>query len=223
MALYLSAKAPGALYRYSWVVPVAAGDSVSAASATVSTGTVTITDSEVIDNSLALALSGGAAGEVAKIAASATTADGETIVETIYLPIRSADNLLGNTVYDVCAFALRKIAGIGETADADELSVAVEYLNDMLAEWRIDGLDVGVAKLLASTDDFTVRDEFIAPIKNNLTVRLAEEFDRPLTPVLVANAERGRRLIENALISFAAQSFEGPCLPSRPLTGIDAL
>lgn len=201
MALYLSAKAPGALYRYGWAVPVAAGDSVSAASATVSTGTVAITDSEVIDNSLALALSGGAAGEVAKIAASATTADGETIVETIYLPVRSADNLLANTVYDVCAFALRKIAGIGETADADELSVAVEIFNDMVAEWRGAGADIGAPKKLASTDDLTVADEFIAPIKYNLTVRLAEEFDRPLTPVVVENARRGMQLIKNALLS----------------------
>lgn len=223
MAIYLSAKAPGAIYRYTWAVPVADGDSVSTATVTVSTGTASLDTYEVDGNGVVLVLSGGAAGEVAKIAASATTADGETIVDTIYLPVRSADNLLANTVYDVCAFALRKITGIGETADADELDLAVELLNDMLAEWRIDGLDVGIAKLLASTDDFTVRDEFIAPIKNNLTVRLAEEFDRPLTPVLVANAERGRRLIENALISFAAQSFEGPCLPSRPMTGINDL
>lgn len=223
MATYLTAKAPASEYHYTWIVPVASGDSLSRAVASVASGTVSLVAHDIDGNGVVLEISGGAAGEVATLSVSASTAGGETISDTIYLPVRSPRNLLANTVYDVCAFALRKIAGIGATADADELSVAVEYLNDMLAEWRIDGLDVGIAKLLASTDDFTVRDEFIAPIKNNLTVRLAEEFDRPLTPVLVANAERGRRLIENALISFAAQSFEGPCLPSRPLTGIDAL
>ena len=217
MAVFWQAKAPASVEERVWKIA-----DVSSASFTVSTGTATLSH-EIEGDGVTVTVTGGAAGVVQVIAASAVLGSGETISETIYIPIRDAAILLGNTVYDVCAFALRKIAGIGETADADELSVAVEYLNDMLAEWRIDGLDVGIAKLLASTDDFTVRDEFIAPIKNNLTVRLAEEFDRPLTPVLVANAERGRRLIENALISFAAQSFEGPCLPSRPLTGIDAL
>lgn len=201
MAVYFAAKAPGAIYGYTWGVPVADGDSVTGYSATVTSGTVSVDTSASDGGSVLLVISGGAAGEVAVIAAEATTANGETLVETVYLPIRDAANLLGNTVYDVCAFALRKISGIGEQADADELTLAVEYLNDMLAEWRGCGADIGIAKLLASADALIVRDEFIAPIKNNLTVRLAEEFDRPLTPALVENARRGMQLIKNALLS----------------------
>lgn len=195
MALFWQAKAPASVEERVWKL-----DGITSTSFTVSTGTATL--AHVIEGEgVAVTVTGGAAGVVQVITASAVLSTGETISETIYIPIRDAVNLLGNTVYDVCAFALRKISGIGEQADADELTLAVEYLNDMLAEWRGSGADVGIAKLLVSADDLIVRDEFIAPIKNNLTVRLAEEFDRPLTPALVENARRGMQLIKNALLA----------------------
>lgn len=195
MALFWQAKAPASVEERVWKIA-----DVSSASFTVSPGTATLSH-EIEGDGVTVTVTGGAAGVVQVITASAVLGSGETISETIYIPIRDAATLLGNTVYDVCAFALRKIAGIGETADADELSVAVEIFNDMVAEWRGAGADVGIAKELASTDDLIVRDEFIAPIKYNLTVRLAEEFDRPLTPVLVENARRGMQLIKNSLLS----------------------
>lgn len=195
MAVFWQAKAPASVEERVWKL-----DGITSASFTVSTGTATL--AHVIEgDGVTVTVTGGAAGVVQVITASAVLSTGETISETIYIPIRDAVNLLGNTVYDVCAFALRKIAGIGETADADELDVAVEILNDMVAEWRATGADIGAAKKLVSADDLLVADEFIAPIKYNLTVRLAEEFDRPLTPLIVENARRGMGIIRNALLS----------------------
>lgn len=217
MAVFWQAKAPASVEERVWKI-----EDVTSASFTVSTGTATLSY-EITGDGVTVTVTGGAAGVVQVIAATAILSTGETISETIYLPVRSAENLLGNSVYDVCAFALRKITGVGETADADELDLAVEVLNDMLAEWRIDGLDIGIAAKLTSADDFEVRDEFVSGVKYNLAVRLAEEFDRPLTQTLALSAERGRRLIENALLSFSALSFEGPCLPHRAITGINNL
>ncbi len=195
MAVFWQAKAPASVEERVWKL-----DGITSASFTVSTGTATL--AHVIEgDGVTVTVTGGAAGVVQVITASAVLSTSETISETIYIPIRDAVNLLGNTVYDVCAFALRKISGIGETADADELALAVEVLNDMLAEWRGAGADVGAAKELVSADSLLVADEFIAPIKYNLTVRLAEEFDRPLTPLLVESAGRGMQLIKNSLLS----------------------
>lgn len=195
MAVFWQAKAPASVEERVWKL----GD-VTSASFTVSIGTATL--AYVIEgDGVTVTVTGGAAGVVQVITASAVLSTGETISETIYIPIRGAANLLGNTVYDVCSFALRKITGVGETADADELDLAVEVLNDMLAEWRGTGADVGAPAKLVSADDLTVADEYISAIKYNLAVRLAEEFDRPLTPLLIENAKRGLQLIKNSLLS----------------------
>lgn len=222
MAITLAAKPAGATYRYTWDAPVSAGDSVTAVTVVVTSGTVTI--AYVMDgDAVIITASGGAAGETALLAASATTANGEALAEAFYLPIRSGENDAGNTAHDICAFALRKISGLGEDPEAEQLTDALEVLNDMLAEWRMDGMDVGVPGVLISGDVLTVADEFLAPIKYNLLVRVAENYDRPITPIVMAAAERGKQLVANRLLALSSLSFEGPNLPIRTMRGLDDL
>lgn len=202
MALYLSAKAPDAIYRYTWEVPVADGDSVSSASATVDSGTATVNDYEVVGNGVVLVLGGGAAGEVTVILAEAVTSDGETITETIYLPIRSSEQAFSTTAADVVAFALRKVAGIGENADADEASDALERLNDMIAMWRIDGIDLGLPLPLLSATVLYLDDAYVLGLKYNLIIALADLYDFQPSPFVVRMADESKDRIRTALFSI---------------------
>lgn len=201
MALTLPAKPSTATIGFTWVIPLADGDSTLSAAVSVVSGTVTIPSQELAEDGLEFQISGGAAGETAVLSATATTSDGETLTETIYLPVRAGGNIAGDTARDVCAFALRKITGIGEEADAAELVMALEILNDMVAEWRLDGMDIGVPGRLSDTDTLLIDDGFLSAVKYCLTIRVAEEFDRPLTPTVVEAARAGLRRIKAALVS----------------------
>ncbi len=217
MALHWTPKAAGDVREYRWTLP----DSITSLVATVSSGTATIV-AEIDGTDAVYTVTGGAAGVVQQFALSAVLAD-ETITETAYLPIRATTDALGNTAHDVCAFALSKIFGIGEEPDADSAVKALEILNDMLAEWRMDGMDIGAPAVLALTDTLAIRDEFLAPLKYNLTVRVAEDYGREISAIVASNAERGKMLIANRLLAFSPLSFEGPNLPHQPMAGINDL
>lgn len=208
-------KGPSETVERRWLAPVEWSDAISSVSA-VGTG-VTVVGAEFEDRIAVITISGGTGGNIASVVVTVVTTDGETFVETFLLGIRADVPALGNTARDICAFALRKITGTGEDPDADQLTQSLEVLNDMLAEWRIDGLDVGIPAPLLASDTVAVRDEFVSAIKFNLRVRVSEHYNAELTQVEVNAADRGRQLVANALLSFRPLSFEGPCIPNSPL------
>ena len=222
MALTWTAKPSGAVYRLTWTVPVVDGDSVATATLTVSDGDAVIDSYEIVDNGVVAAVSGGTDGTVTTITASAVTSDGETIAETIYLPIRASSIALANTVQDICAFALRKITGLGADADDAALEDMRERLDDMLAMWRMDGMDVGAVSPLALSDTLKVPDEFIAAIKHNLILSgldLYPGYDP--SPVTVELAAMGKILVRNRL--FANSTLKIPPTLTRPVGTIGEL
>lgn len=201
MALYLAAKAPEAIYRYTWAVPIAEGDSVSATTASVTDGTAVLDSYEVIDNSVVLVISGGAAGEVTTIEAEATSADGETLFETIYLPVISSANALANTGQGIAAYILRKVSGIGESADADEVDDVLERVSDMLAAWKLAGADIGIPLPVTTATEFVCEDAYIQAIKTNGILAAADLYEYQVSPVVAEQARRGLALVKNSLLS----------------------
>lgn len=200
MALTLAAKAPTAVYRFSWVVPVVEGDSVASATLTVSSGAATIPSYEVEGNSVSFILTGGTAGETTVIAASAVTADGETIIETIYVPI-VATTAKGETVADLCSFALRKVMGAGVTPTATMQADAIERLTDMLQHWRVSGADVGATFPLTSATVLYCTDAHLSAIKNNLIMQVADLYNLEISRMVAANALRGLQLVKQGNLS----------------------
>ena len=196
MAQVWEAKSPDEIVERRWSVPLDRYDAISTVAATGSG--VTVDDASFDLGDALITLSGGSVGD-ASVAVTVTSVAGLTLKETFLIAIRDSGVRYTNTVNDVCAFALRKVVGIGETASPDEQAMAVEMLNDMLAQWRIEGLDVGVTSALESGDTVPCPEEYLSAIKYNLTVLLAEEFDRPLTPTLATMASEGKRLIANRL------------------------
>ena len=196
MALTLSAKPVGADQRYSWPVPVVTGDSLASAVPTVTDGSAVIEAYDTVDNSLVMFISGGAAGETTIISVVATTNDGETLSETLYLPVVSP-NSSAATVEDIVSFALRKIYGIGETPPADAAEHAVECLSDMLEMWRVTGADIGAPRPLETSTILYAPESYLSAIKNNLIVQASEVFDREVTPTVAMNAARGLQHIKS--------------------------
>ncbi len=197
MAQIWAAKAPADVVERRWSPPLAADDSISSVSAT-GTG-VTVDSDDFEGNEAVVILSAGSADTEASVTVTVNTSAGNTHVETFLIAIRATTEGFGNTVRDIANFALRKIAGMGDTADSIELDDAVELFNGMIATWRIDGMDVGIAGELTASDTVDVPDEFILPIKFCLRKLCHSTYEAQLTATDELMAAQGERLIANTL------------------------
>lgn len=103
------------------------------------------------------------------------------------------------TALDVIKWALRKtkVLASGEAPSAQETADALEALNDMLAGWRINGIDIAHVAL-ASGDAIDVPNDHLEAIKSNLAVRIGEEFGGEVTPMLQVLSTVGY----NALVAY---------------------
>lgn len=202
MAIYLKAKAPTAVVRYEWPVPVRDGDSLATFVPTVSSGTAVIDSYETEGDTGVLIVSGGTAGAVTVIALLATTDQGETIPDTAYLPVIASTNALGNTGTDIASYILRKVTGNGEAPSADELNDCLERLSDMLATWRRQGADLGIPLPVTTATEFVCEDAFIQAVKANGILAVMDLYDNyNPSPIVVEQAKRGLQLIKSTLLS----------------------
>lgn len=179
-------------------VPVA--DGVSSVT-TIATG-VTVNSAALEDDELVLTISGGAVGVTGSIVATFTTAEGETLEQTYYIPI-VATAATGMTVRNACEYALRKIYGKDETPDATAMADAVERLSDMLHQWAATGADVGATFPLTEATVIYCPPQFQSAIKYNLMVQVGELYDLPITPAIAVNAVRGLQLVKTANLTNA--------------------
>lgn len=194
MAETLAAKGPSETVERRWAVPVEDGDGV--ASVSISASGVTAT-AELDGNDVVLTISDGTAGSTASIVVTATTDQEFILADTLYIPIVAGDGA-AITVQDVLSYALRKVTGLGETPDADQAADALEKLSDMLEEWRVTGADVGAPRPLALSTVLYSPHSHISAIKNNLIVRLSDQYNREVTPSVAVAAVRGLQLIKTA-------------------------
>lgn len=219
MAQTWAAKAPTSVVERRWAVPLADDHNISTVTASASGVTVNSTDDE--HGEAIVVLSGGTVETTGTVTLTVVTDDGHTHVATFYIPIRATAAVYTNTARDVCEFAMRKIAGVGVDMDSAELDVALECLNDMLALWRIDGPDIGIAKELVSTDVLTISESYLTAVKYNLAVLLAEEFDRPLTATLDRVARESKQSVATTLLGMADLKFERTLTRPKPMTSIN--
>jgi hypothetical protein len=214
MAQTWPAKAPTEIVERRWTVPLAEGDSISGVT-TSATGVTVTSDDHQLDEAIVI-LSAGTAGTEASVTVTVTTSDGNTHVDTFFIAIRATTAAFGTTVRDAVTFALRKIAGNGNAPTADELADGVELFNGMIATWRINGMDIGVAGTLAASDTIDVPDEFLLPIKFSLRKLCHSTYEAPLTAVDAMMADQGERLIANRL--FEVTDLAMPATLTRRTT-----
>ncbi len=203
MAYTWPPKAPGAIRAYDWTpkadTPL---DSVSIA---VTSGTVTAT-SDVYGDTATITVTGGADGVEQTLTLTATAGD-ETFVEAVYISIEASTNRLANTVRDICLFALRKVSGIAEEPEADELADAIERLNDIVAVYRVTGADMGLSLPLVEADVLKVPDHAYRALKLNLRNELHEFYGEPLTQTMVMDARNALAVVKNANLTHRAPEY----------------
>jgi hypothetical protein len=188
MAIHWGAKPPTAVYTYTWEPDLAHGDAI--ATATVSASGAVIDSYSIDGDVVSFVISGGTAGQTGIITASVTTSFGETLPETIYVPIIGTGSTTA-TVRDIVAFALRKVTGIAEEPDAEQAADALERLSDMLARWRTIGADVGAPSPLTLNTVVYCPDQYIGAINSNLIIELADLYPFEPTAYVVRNAAKG--------------------------------
>lgn len=199
MPIQWKAKAAAEVVKRDWVIPVAKYD--NATSFTASASGATITESEINGEIVTLTLSAGTNEATAVITLTATTARGETLNETAYLPIRAKPNAFTTSVGEVISFALRPIVGLGNAATADEQEDARECLDDILAGWAEAGADLQVKLPTAPDDTLYVPDYAIGAMKAALRVRIANLYGKPVDMEDYRASMRGMQQIKQALVS----------------------
>ena len=104
-----------------------------------------------------------------------------------------------------------KIFAIGESASgtADE-TYALRILNDMLAEWEIDGVDLAHISL-ATSDTLDVPDNHLGAITANLAVRLqTKAFGGVMDAGLKFHADQGYEKLRAYHFTIADLTDENP-------------
>lgn len=194
MAVFWSAKDPDAAVSLAWAPNLANGDTLAGFAYSV-TGAV-VDAAEMADDLVGFVISGGTASQTAIIEASATTGYGETLSETIYLPI-IAPGSSALSARDLASFALRKVNGIGEVPSDEQAADAIERLQDMLAHWRNTGADVGTPHPLTVNSVIYAPDEHLLAIKNNLILEIADIYGFDPSPFVIKNALQGLASVKN--------------------------
>lgn len=212
MALNWPSKSPDEAYSYAWVPAFNGG----VAEWEFLSTDVTIGTSEEANGAISVSISGGTVSTVAVITATALSTTGEEAAETFYLPIRDPAHAFGYTANDVCSHALRKVVGVTETMTAAMLADCVERLNDMIAAWKLRGIDVGVVFPLVSATVLDIDDGYIPAIKANLLLYVYPLYGAEPSPIDLDLAESWLRAVSNSM--FVATDLGMPRIGSVPGT-----
>lgn len=199
MAIQWTAKAPAEVVTRTWSPDLNGDDDIASVSATATDLTVS---AESEDRAVIVTVSGGEAGTTYSVEITATTIEGLTLVETFQIAVVSQAEAFAQTPADLIRFAYLKIRGDGEDPTAEQSEVGLEMLNMMVAQWRIEGLDIGLSGLLAADTALAIRDEYILGLKYNLKLMVLDHYNSPATPLDAALAEQSKRMALNTLTAF---------------------
>ncbi len=192
MADFLPAKVAAEVVERTWTIPA------DATAVSTSASGVTVDSSEARGTEIVFVLSGGTAGQTGAITATITTSDGQTLIETIYVPVIASTAIIADTARDYVNFALRKVTGIDGDPSASELADALEHLNALVADWRATGADIGAPFPITANDVIYCPDYAVSALRYNLLIAC-----RPLygdqaqpTPYEYDRANRGLQLVK---------------------------
>ena len=83
-----------------------------------------------------------------------------------------------------------------QSVESVEMQTSIRYLNRMMAEWSSLGMSLGFTNISNPTDTVTVQDGALGAVVSNLALKLAKQYDEPVTADLVASARDGMKAIE---------------------------
>ena len=108
------------------------------------------------------------------------------------------------TVSDVLTQALREIRVIRatQTLAADQLADGITYLNQMMADWEQDGIELGWYPVTQGSDTLRIEAKNEIGVMFNLAILLAGQYGAPLQPTTTAKANRTFRRLERSTIEL---------------------
>lgn len=195
MAKFFEAKTASGVKTYSFAPDVVDGDSIESFTPTASG--VSVDASEQLGETIQFTLSGGTAGQTGSLSVSVVTVGGETLNETIYIPIIDSAAQIAATARDYIGFALRKVAGVGSIVEAEELDDALERLSALIAEWRECGADIGAPFPLTANSVIYCPDWAAPALRYNLLIDCASLYGEAPTPMELERARRGVQLVKS--------------------------
>ena len=101
------------------------------------------------------------------------------------------------TARDMITRALRLIDVVGDGVDlsAEQADDGLKGLNDMLFYWGLEGIQIGHTEATLDTV-FTLPDNHMLPVRYNLAVMLAPEFDAVVSDYVAEMANRSFRQLK---------------------------
>jgi hypothetical protein len=120
------------------------------------------------------------------------------------------------TALDLITRALRKIKVLasGESPTSDEADDCLLALNDMLASWSINGLDIAHTTL-ALTDTLDVPDDHLEAIRLSLAENVAGDFGAQMAQADVIAAQDARAALKAYHFSIKAIGIDHPAAARR--------
>lgn len=193
--MFFESKTASGVKAYTYRPDIVSGDSIE--SFVVTPTGATVDDQKHTGRDIILMVSGGTAGQTASFLFAVTTVNGETVRETVYLPIIDSPAQIADTARDYINFALRKLTGIGETPDADELDDALERLNALIARWRAGGADIGAAFPITASTVIYCPDWAVSALRYNMILEVADIYGAEVRPGDYERAMRGLQLVKH--------------------------
>lgn len=166
---------------------------------------VTVDSAKIDGDDVVLTLSGGTAGATGIVTLTVTTSH-ETIEETLSVPIVASAAQIANTARQYVAFALRKVVGIGEDAEAEELDHGLEVLNALLETWREQGADIGAPSPVEANTVIYCPDYAVSALRYNLLIELAPVYGAEPTMIEYDRARRGLQQVKHKNLPAVRES-----------------
>ena len=193
MAIFAPSKTAAEVVEVTFSPPLNDGDAILSFTATA-TG-CTKDSSEDDGKTITLVISAGTAAATGSIAFSVITEGGETLAETMYIPIVNSAAQIAATARDYVEFALRRATGLGEDPTSHEADEALAILNGMVAEWRQFGADIGAPYPLTLTSVIYCPDYAVNALRYNLMMNCTSFLSFDPGPYAAERAKRGLQLV----------------------------
>jgi hypothetical protein len=116
---------------------------------------------------------------------------------------------------DIITESLCDIGVIAEngTPSAEQGSIAVTKLNDLMSSLEEDGIDFGWAQISSTGDAVVIPPAHRATIKALLSVRIAPMYGAEVPPVVAAVAARGYERLSNQFLQMRIERAQSGTLP----------
>ena len=82
-----------------------------------------------------------------------------------------------------------------QAIESAEMQSAIRYLNRMMSEWAARGMSLGFTNIVNPGDTVTVPDGALGAVVSNLAMKLAKQYDEPVTQDLLISAKDGIKAV----------------------------